>query len=345
MADWNSGATSVTGYLNPTYIVIGITAIGFFSSKNNFSGPLRYGVTKYGSSIPYLYQKAPGGSIWILILLRAIVPWSQIWVVSVLAVIWQYTLQHFREDVRDVMDTANNLCARATIATTSAKEDVEAALRYEQEALANGSQAIRDARQAEEIKASDFFSAATNAWTAIGTANESIKKAREYSSTACSTAESARSSYANYSNSSASSANNYANYTQTASTNAEDAYKISRAAINAITSFENAKNQDTSARKKTTDRAKIIQNAVKELLAETAELPKDLATLLKDAQAVRHKVSQAVAKAEQGALADAGKLSEEAQKELEELEEEASRIAGVKDDVRKLIFKQFVGNF
>ncbi|KAH8589006.1 hypothetical protein B0O99DRAFT_637870 [Bisporella sp. PMI_857] len=339
IVSWNI-PSGLSPYLNPAIISISIALLSILSSKSNFSGPLRYGLTKYGPSLQNLYQSSPDGTIWILLLLRAVLPWTSTWFVSALALTWQYTLQHFREDIRDIVDTANNLCARATIAHTSAKEDVDAATRYEHDALVHGNQAFRDARQAEGIKASDFFDAASSAWAAIETATEAIQSANDYSRTASSEAESARRSYGGWQNSGSTQVNNYADATSRASANAESAYAQARAARNAYTNFQAARNQDISARERAAKHGQNIKSAIKELTAKTEDLQSDLAELARDVQGVRHKASQAVAKAEQGKLAEAAKLSEEASKALKEVEEEAGRIAEERKEVRSLYVSQ-----
>ncbi|KAH8689719.1 hypothetical protein GQ44DRAFT_780580 [Phaeosphaeriaceae sp. PMI808] len=284
------------------------------------------------------------GTIWIfLLLLRALLPGTPTGLVSFSAVAWQYTLQHFRKDIRDVMDAANNLCARATIAHTSAKEDVDAAIKYEHDALVTSNQALRDARLAESIKASDFFDAASNAWSAIETAAEAAKSAKDYGASANTAAENARQSYSEYTSTSSTHVNAYANSTRNAVGETENAYIQARAAMNVYTNFQAARKQDTLARNKASEYSRNITSAVKQLTVKTASLQSDLAELAKDVQGVRYMASQAVAKAEQGRLAEAAKLSEKATNELKDIEEEAERIAKERKEVRRLYVSQITG--
>jgi hypothetical protein len=344
MVGWTM-PSGLSEYLNPALMSLGITFIAFFSSASNFAGPLRYGISKYGPSLHEFYQKSPDGTIWVLVLLRAILPWTQTWLVSVVAITWQYTLQHFREEVRAAMDVVNDIHARAIIAATSARDDVEAALRYEKDTLQNSSEAIRDARLADGIKASDFFDAATGAWAAIRTASDSITRAKVYSSGAATEAENARqnlvSSY--HSSSAITAINNSAGYTNSASSSAVSAENSVEVAMNVITDFRTARNSDESARQQLKGHESQVREGARELLEETESLRGDLARLQKDVQVVRHKANLVVAKAEEGRMGIAKTLAKEATDKLNELEKEAGRIAGVKDEVRKIYVSLILG--
>jgi hypothetical protein len=95
-----------------------------------------------------------------------------------------------------MVDTTNDTCARATVAVTSAKKDVEAASRYESRTRSPTVHrwSVTHARLTEStsIKASDFFDAAASAWAAVESVTESISAARNYSTTAAREAQMGR---------------------------------------------------------------------------------------------------------------------------------------------------------
>jgi hypothetical protein len=330
-------------YLNSTLLFLGITFIAFFPSTNNFSGPLRYGISKYGPSLHGLYQKSPGGTVWVLVLLRAILPWTQTWLLGIVAMTWQYTLQHFREEVRAAIDTANDVHARAVVATASAKEGLDAALRHEKDAITSSAEATRDVRIADTIKASDFFDAAADAWAAIRTAADSIGRARSYSSQAELACKNISTS--GYLQSTVRDAISEAtNNTSRASSHAVNADNSVAVAINVITDFEAARNRDSAARQQLRNHESQVKEHTREVLSEAESLRRDVATLQKDAQAVHHKANLAVAKAEEGRMTLAKTLAQEAVNKLSELEEEASRIVGVSDELRKMHVSMILGS-
>jgi hypothetical protein len=330
--------SGISGYLNPELVSLGLALASFFTSKHNFSGPLRYGVSKHGPNLQALYQKSPDGTLWVLLLLRAVLPWTQTWLVSALSVAWQYTVQHFREDVRAMMDEANNIYAKTSIALDAAKEDVTVAARYEQDALAHAAETARDSRRANGIKASDFFSAASDMWAAVRATANIMDEARSVCSKASYEAENSRKSYPNHSG-----VDGCASYMRSASSNADDASRRAQAASKILADAEEARDQDRKARQAASYDEGVVTKATQKLLQVTANLPEKLSEVTKSAQAVRHKVSEAVAKAEQGKLDEAKELMAEAATELEELEGEAEEISEAKTEVRRIYVSQILG--
>ncbi|KAI8633544.1 hypothetical protein F5Y19DRAFT_414021 [Xylariaceae sp. FL1651] len=292
-------------FLNPAYISLAIVLIGFFASKHNFSGPLRYGIARYGPSLQGVYKKLPGGAIWALLLFRAIVPWTQTWLVTLLSIGWQYTLQHFREDVRNVTNEAHNLCARASMAAAQAQADLAAVARYQADALAGGATMARDARKAQGVGVGDFFEAASTAFTAVQSAVEAIEQAQIYS--------------------------------------AEATQGRVRAVETIMGALRTARDRGTDARKAIQGEEERVLKVVRRLLRKSSTLPAEVAKLAEDVQAVRHQTSLAVAKAEEGRTADAATLMRDTTAELEKLEVEVKRIAGVKAEIQGLLVSQVLG--
>lgn len=343
LASWSSPSTStLTDLWNPTFLSIGITLLSFITSRNNISGPLRYGVHKYGPWMQTFYEKAPDGTIWGLMLLRFLLPWTQAWLIGVLSLCWQYILQHFREDVRNVTDQANNLCARVSIAVSTVHAHVAEASRYELDALTNGAQVLRDARQAEGIKASDFFSECDAAWTAIERAAQATTAAHGYSATALPVAQNARDSQSSYSNNIAT-ANAYLSHTQTAANELSKAQNKAEVARDTISRFSDASAKDQEARRRERQNASRAVSGAKKIVEKSAGLSAASSELATLAQEVRHTASVAVAAVEQGRMDQAREYVEKAKKGLEGVEKEAGRIASVKSDVRQLYITQILG--
>lgn len=368
---WNTPVpTSWFDLWSPTFLSLAVTLLSFVASRNNISGPLRYGLHKYGPWMQTFYEKAPEGSVWALVFLRFLLPWTQAWVMGVLAVGWQYILQHYREEVRNVTDQANNLCARATIVASNAQSQVAEAIRYELDALSNGAQVLRDSRQAQGIKASDFFNASQTAWTAVQSAAEATDSAYRYSVTALTVADNAltaadtalaaantaRNSTTTYS-SNHTAAVNCQNHTHTASTelgnarnHAENARNQNESARNkaevahdTVTRYTVARDQDRKARNDEKQNADRAVGGTRKIVDKTAGLSAISARLSELAQDVRHMASVAVAAVEQGKMMQAKEQLDKAKNDLAKVEEAAKKIATANSDVRKLYITQILG--
>lgn len=349
----------------PTFLI----AVSFVASRNNISGPLRYGCHEYGPWMQILYEKAPEGSVWALVLLSFLVPWTQAWVMGVLAVGWQYTLQHYREEVRNVRDQANNLCARATIVTGNAQSQLAEAIRYELDALSNGALVLRDSRQAQGIKASDFFNASQTAWTAVQSAADATDSAYRHSitaltvtenaltaaETALAAANTARNSAATHS-SNHTAAVNCQNHTYTAATelgnargHAENARNQNESASgkaevarDTVTRYTMARDQDKKARNDEKHHADRVVGSTRKIVDKTAGLSDTSARVSELAQDVRHNASVAVAAVEQGKMTQAKEQLDKARQDLDKVEAEAKKIATANSDVRKLYITQIL---
>jgi hypothetical protein len=255
---------------------------------------------------------------------------------------WQYILQHFREEVRNVTDQANNFIARASIVASNVQGDVAEAARYELDALSSGGQARRDARRANGIKASDFFSKCDEAWTAIERAADATAAAYNHSNTAISEAVNARNSQT-HNSSNYNAAQNYVNYTQTAANQLDIAQNKAEVARDTITRFSTATKHDQDGRNQERQNAERAVRAAQKIIDKNAGLSAASTKLAVWAQEVRHTASMAVAAVEQGRMEIGKEHLEKAKKDLDKIDQEAQRIAAVKNEVRKLYIDQALG--
>jgi hypothetical protein len=329
-------------YFGQGFILTGLVFVSFLASKNNISGPLRYGISQYGPWISTLYQKSPDWAILGLLSVRVLLPWTHMWLIGIVALGWQYTLQHFNEAVREVTDQANNICARANIAANNTREDAIDAVRYERDALTNTAVALRDVRRAHGIKVSDFYEEAMTIWSAIGSALNSVRTAADYSTTAVNAAESAYNSARSYSSSSSSTtnANNYFTYTKSASVSLNNAIARALSAQQAVVNFEKARSLDEQARQRERSYSSTVTSKLKKLADRTNTLPAGSAKLVKMAEDLRYQVTRALTAADQGRMDQAKQLITSATKELDIVEKEADRIASEKREIRRQFISQ-----
>jgi hypothetical protein len=336
------GSTSPSELWFQGSVLAAAVFVGFLASKNNISGPLRFGLHQYNPWFRRVYKKSPDWTVLVLLVLRVLLPWTQMWLIGALSVSWQYTLQYFREAVRGIADKANNLSVRAAIAATQARDDSAAASRYEQDALSNVALAIRDARQSRTIKTTDFFAEANAAWVAIEAAAQLTSIAAEYSDTAANAAQGAYNHCSHLSSNSASYAEQYKAKSKTAADSLNGANANAQAAKEAVARFRRAQSQDEEARKEESENSTRVTSAVKDLNIRAAGLPDAAVRLTRRAEQLRYQTNKAIATAEEGRVAAAQDLLELAVKELDEVEKEADRIASEKVAVRKVFISQIL---
>ncbi|KAH8589884.1 hypothetical protein B0O99DRAFT_692101 [Bisporella sp. PMI_857] len=179
--------------------------------------------------------------------------------------------------------------AAALLQGGSARENAVAASSYGRNALNNAAIVLQDARQAEGIKASDFFEEAMIAWTAIETAATATKSA--HTSSRSLSSPSSSSSYA-------SAAENYLRQTKYASSLLSDALSKAHTAQEAVSTFRTAQSQDRKVRAGERATATRVIYAVARLIAKSSVPPAHAATL----------AGMAVALAGRGRMPGAGKF-------------------------------------
>ncbi|KAI9768166.1 MAG: hypothetical protein M1840_004996 [Geoglossum simile] len=333
LADWHAPPGQYD-YWNQGLILMAIVFVSFIAARNNISGPLRYGIQKYGPWVRTIWGKSPEWTILALLFVRVLLPWTQTWLIGVVAIAWQYTYQHFREAVRNVTDQVNNICISATIAANKAREEAAAATRYELDALGAAATAIRDARQTQGIKSSDFFDEAMAAWAAVKRATDATSAACSHASTAVSSAESA------YNSSRTTSSANCYNQSRAASGSLNDAHSHALSAQDMVIKSDRAQRQDTAAREQARRNARHVAGMVDQLTGISGPLPAAAARLIERAEVLRYEATTALAAAEEGRMEKANKLAAAAKSKLIEIEAEAKRIVAEKDKARRQLISQ-----
>jgi hypothetical protein len=257
-------------------------------------------------------------------------------------VAWQYTVQQYREAVRQITNRANSAYSYAMLAVSNTREHTAAAAQYEKQALDTAAIAVRDARLAQSIKLIDFFEEARGAWTAIGrvadAAAETSQKAREAVNDARSVVESeppgtrdgilAKALYKR----------------STAALEAADgAEKAARFAQATVDDFKDAKAQFSDVRTREVSNAERTVAISGSLANSTANTSVRAFTVTEEAEKVKKLADQASAAAAEGDMKSANSLAKEAEDAAKKAAEAEKKVALAREEARKLLVKLQLG--
>ncbi|KAI9762751.1 MAG: hypothetical protein M1840_001160 [Geoglossum simile] len=322
--------------------IAGLIFVGFFASKSNLAGPLRYGHHKYGPWVTALCQKAPTWTPYAILVMCSALPMSRFWVVGAVPVGWQYVVQHFHEEVRGITDKVSSACSRAALAANNAKEDAIAASRYESQALETAATALRDTRNGQGIKVTDFFEKTVEAWGAISRMADATTTAESEGSTALQSARKAN-NVQHPNPTTRSNAENYFELAKVAYDFTKEADKQAKWAMAAVAEFDTANRQDKSSRDQqqaNCNRAVTYADKLTSAVAGTAAKAKSAA---EGTEHVRWLAAQATAAALQGHMEKAQSLADDAGETLAKVEEMAGKIAAAKEQARTLLANLMLG--
>jgi len=263
---------------------------------------------------------------------------SRLLLIATVPVGWQYTLQHFHEDVRNITDKASSAYSKAMVAGNNAREDATAASNYESQALETAAKALRDSRMAQGIKATDFFEESVEAWAAIGRMTNATGAAESEGNTALGYARQA--SNVQHPNSTARSlAENYFERAKVANDFTKEANAKAKWAQAAVAEFRTAKGQNEQAREEEQQNCTTTVNIAEKITERIASISTQAHSAITGAEEVRRFAAEATAAAIEGHMDKADSLVNDAKKESVKVEEAAKQVALAKKKARELLIK------
>jgi hypothetical protein len=316
---------------------------GFFTVKTNLIGPLRYGYRKHSDLISTFSQYLPNWSPYVILLAFTLLPMSRVWLMGAVPVVWQYTLQQYREAVREITDKVDDACSRATIAANNAHEHAMTAARYEAQALDIAAVALRDERLAQYIKVTDFFDRSTQAWAELGSITDAAEAASAAAKTALGDARRVRDSEPPGGDRRAAAlAVALFEKAKIAQGSAEKAEETARYTQAKVTESQTARNQDGASRRKESENARLAVSAAENLTARIANTSAVAFGAAAGAEKVRWFAGQAKAAAVQG-LNSADSWAVKANDAVGKVIEAEREVAAAKEDARKILFNLQLG--
>ena len=250
---------------------------------------------------------------------------------------WQYALQKYRENVRDISDKVDYARSRTTVAVNCAREYAREAAEYEKQALEVVAVARRDVMLAQSVRLTDFFDRAVDSWAALGritaSAEDATKAARNVEN-ATGEAERIRVTQGRGLNLA-----DMLTKARFAVETAEEAENEAKSAQATVMESENARQQVTAARKQLSAKAQNAANAAKILKDHIAETPATLFVALEGAEKARRLADQAIVAAVEGNKKSALSLAAAAESAADGVVKAKDKLSLWKEGAHNILFE------
>ena len=257
---------------------------------------------------------------------------------------WQYVLQKYQENVRDIRDEVEYARSRAMVAANSAREYAKEAAEYEKQVLEVVAVTRRDAMLAQSVKITDFFDRAVESWAALGRitapAKEVTNAARAAEDDARTVTEcepphdQGRAEYL---------ANILLEKATIAVASALDAENRAKFAQATITESQNAQRQVADARRQALANAENAAKAAKALKDRIAETSATLFKASEGVEEVRRLADQAMAAAVEGNKKTALSLAADAESAADEVVNAKEKLSSAKEGAHNILLELLLG--
>jgi hypothetical protein len=258
---------------------------------------------------------------------------------------WQYILQNYRGNVRDIRDKVDYARSRATVAANSAREYAKEAREYEKQALEVVAVTRRDAMLAQSVKITDFFDRAVESWAALGRITAPAKDA---TNAARAVEDDARTVTECEPPDDQGRAGDLANIllekAEIAVASAQDAENKAKFAQATIAESQNAQRQVADARRQALANAENAAKAAKSLKDRIAETSGTLFMASEGAEKVRRLADQATAAAVEGNKKTALSLAAAAGSAADEVVKAKEKLSSAKEGAHNILLELLLGN-
>ncbi|KAF7587829.1 hypothetical protein BBP40_006681 [Aspergillus hancockii] len=282
-----------------------VVVAGYLAPTVKFDGPVRYGYINYSQHFAQVYHLLTNR--WTLVVLFLapslyVLPFVSLGLVATCLAAWVHVYREYNEHLRQINDDVAEYLAEAAVATVSARAYTATAARYQTEMVSMVAAARRDALLVKTVKATDFFSCATEAWAALGTSTQPAETAREKATELVNVAVEAMQADKPVEEGGRSQA--LARYLQQTSKDARDrATEVEerlKAAQEAMSTCKEAQKLVEDARMKAKSNATSIAAKAKQLFQILAVIPEGLSAVELGAETTKRFATQAVDAATKG---------------------------------------------
>jgi len=157
--------------------VVGCGIVCLASQSATFCGQLRYAYLEHRTLVASFAENLPPGCCSPLAIFVVLVffPVARVWLFVAAVAYWVHAFLRYRDALRSLDNAVNDDLHQAKAAVSSCQMHVRLAAECEAKAMDAVRQGLRDARQAQLAKVTDFFDRAVEAWAAVGRVTQPVQ--------------------------------------------------------------------------------------------------------------------------------------------------------------------------